>query len=121
METVSSGCDEVGMELRQLGDDGKYHWVSFTFIHVDNPVGEDLMGIGVIKVLDAQKSEKLRQESLLRDALESAKAASEAKSDFLSRVSHDIRTPLNAIIGMSSLGHARPDAYRRQGGGKKLL
>ena len=109
IKAVSGGCDEIGMELRQLGEDDKYHWISFTFIHVDNPVGEDLMGIGVIKVLDVQKSEKLRQDSLLRDALESAKAASEAKSDFLSRVSHDIRTPLNAIIGMSLLGQMRID------------
>ena len=36
-------------------------------------------------------------------ATEEARRASEAKSDFLSRMSHDIRTPLNGVIGMTSL------------------
>ncbi|MBQ9437709.1 MAG: response regulator [Lachnospiraceae bacterium] len=39
----------------------------------------------------------------IREALEEAKEANQAKSEFLSRMSHDIRTPMNGIIGMSSL------------------
>ena len=38
--------------------------------------------------------------------MQKAKAASEAKSDFLSKMSHDIRTPLNAIMGMTTLAKA---------------
>ena len=56
---------------------------------------------------DAQRAEQARQEQLLRDALASAKAANRAKSDFLSRMSHDIRTPMNAIIGMSTIGQLK--------------
>ena len=37
------------------------------------------------------------------DALAIAKEANNAKTDFLSRMSHDIRTPMNAIIGMTHL------------------
>ncbi|MFA6948277.1 MAG: ATP-binding protein, partial [Eubacteriales bacterium] len=40
----------------------------------------------------------------LKEALRSAQSAAAAKSDFLSRMSHDIRTPLNAVIGLSGLG-----------------
>ena len=36
--------------------------------------------------------------------IEEAEYASRAKNDFLSRMSHDMRTPMNAIIGMSALG-----------------
>ena len=41
--------------------------------------------------------------NVLREALAAAEAANAAKTDFLSRMSHDIRTPMNAIIGFSTL------------------
>lgn len=39
----------------------------------------------------------------LQKALEQAKTASVEKSNFLFNMSHDIRTPMNAVIGMTSL------------------
>ncbi len=45
----------------------------------------------------------------LRSAVETAKHASSAKSDFLSRMSHDIRTPLNGIIGMTEIAKRNID------------
>ena len=47
--------------------------------------------------------EQQRQNKLLSDALAEARYASEAKSSFLSNMSHDIRTPMNAIIGFTTL------------------
>ena len=47
--------------------------------------------------------EEKRQRQLLLDALQSATTANRAKSDFLSRMSHDVRTPINAIIGMTAI------------------
>ncbi|MCD8137014.1 MAG: response regulator [Parabacteroides gordonii] len=47
--------------------------------------------------------EERRQKLLLQEALKSATAANRAKSDFLSRMSHDIRTPINAIVGMTAI------------------
>lgn len=99
--------DEIYMELMQLGDDKNYHWISCTFIHVGDETTDDMMAISLVKILDEQRAEKLRQEQILRDALNAANAANAAKSDFLSRMSHDIRTPLNAIIGMSALGRLK--------------
>ena len=40
---------------------------------------------------------------ILNEALKSAKLANEAKSNFLSNISHDLRTPLNTILGMSTI------------------
>ncbi len=101
------GNQESYLEIRQKGDDGEYHWVSLHVIHVDNPYNDDVLAILLLKVLDEQRAEQAKQEQLLRDALESAKAANNAKSDFLSRMSHDIRTPMNAIIGMSTIGQLK--------------
>lgn len=49
----------------------------------------------------------------LEDALALAKESSQAKSDFLSTMSHDIRTPMNAIMGMTTLALAYPDDRER--------
>lgn len=44
------------------------------------------------------------QKAALQDALTAAEHANRAKSDFLSRMSHDIRTPMNAVLGMTKIG-----------------
>lgn len=49
----------------------------------------------------------------LEEALRAAETANHAKSSFLSNMSHDIRTPMNAIIGMTSIGLAHIDEKPR--------
>jgi signal transduction histidine kinase/CheY-like chemotaxis protein len=46
-------------------------------------------------------------------AREAAEAASRSKSEFLSNMSHEMRTPMNAIIGMTSIGKMSGDAERK--------
>ena len=50
-----------------------------------------------------EKMRELRQEEELREAKLKAECANKAKSSFLFNMSHDIRTPMNAIIGITSL------------------
>lgn len=54
-----------------------------------------------------------RSQTELENALELAKKADRAKSSFLSTMSHDIRTPMNAIMGMTALASAHPDDQER--------
>jgi len=49
----------------------------------------------------------------LQEALHKATEASKAKSDFLSNMSHEMRTPLNAITGMTTIGKNAQDAERK--------
>ena len=49
------------------------------------------------------------RDNLLRKALELAEAGSKAKGDFLSTMSHEMRTPMNAIIGMTTIGKKATD------------
>ncbi len=56
---------------------------------------------------DAERSKEYQQQ-LVQDALEKAQEASQAKTEFLSRMSHDIRTPMNAVINLTDLALQEP-------------
>lgn len=56
--------------------------------------------------VDEEIRNEMKKQSLLEDALLQANKASKAKSTFLSNMSHDIRTPLNAIVGFTTLAAA---------------
>lgn len=49
------------------------------------------------------RERELKNHMALKEAFQAAEDANQAKSDFLSRMSHDIRTPLNAIMGMTTI------------------
>lgn len=53
-----------------------------------------------------ERTEQVRQRQVLEDACKTAQIANEAKTNFLSSMSHDIRTPMNAIIGMSIIAQS---------------
>lgn len=67
--------------------------------------------MAVIVGIDTTKSrqEETRAKQALLEAYEAARRANSAKSDFLSRMSHDIRTPMNAIIGMTAIAGTHID------------
>lgn len=52
------------------------------------------------------RAEEARQHQALEDAYMASRVANEAKTNFLSSMSHDIRTPMNAIMGMSVIAQA---------------
>lgn len=85
---------------------GKTAWIRVTGLFTDE-VFEDVPVLYTIYT-DITKLKQLQQQledqSLqLAAALSTAKKASRAKSEFLSQMSHDIRTPMNAIIGMTNI------------------
>lgn len=59
--------------------------------------------------IEEERQEELRKRRLLEDALEQARQAYDAKSTFLSNMSHDIRTPMNAIIGFANIAATHID------------
>lgn len=110
LEVFERGEQKVSMEMRQLGDDGVYHWNHTQVVRVYSPLTDDVLEITLTNDIDEerrQQEERLVRERqakrLLEEALQKAEGASQAKNDFLSRMSHDIRTPLNAIIGLTAL------------------
>jgi signal transduction histidine kinase/CheY-like chemotaxis protein/ABC-type amino acid transport substrate-binding protein len=67
--------------------------------------------IAVMTTIDntAAVESEIEQKRLVEDALRSAEKANTAKTTFLSNMSHDIRTPMNAIIGFTSLAETHID------------
>ncbi len=66
-----------------------------------------------IRSVDKEIRNEMEQRSNLKDALMQANRASKAKSVFLSNMSHDIRTPMNAIVGFTSLAMKHIDNRER--------
>ncbi len=63
--------------------------------------------------VDGEIREAMEKKNLLEDALMQANRASKAKSIFLSNMSHDIRTPMNAIVGFTALAITHIDHKER--------
>ena len=56
-----------------------------------------------MKEMEESNKKLKKAKNITTEALQTAENANKAKTDFLSNMSHDIRTPINAIIGMTSL------------------
>ncbi|MBS6195076.1 MAG: response regulator [Clostridiales bacterium] len=99
LEQAPSGYDFV---LPYKGEDG-IHYKQINVLWGD----ENRKTICLVRadITDVIETER-RSKEALEEALVLAEKANRAKSEFLSSMSHDIRTPMNAIIGMTTLGLA---------------
>ena len=90
-------------------EDGHRHKeISFCFFNGE----KNRIFISVRDIQDVVIKENHNRQ-VLEEAFEAANKANMAKSEFLSRMSHDIRTPMNAIIGMTSLAKLHLDDKER--------
>lgn len=93
---------ELGMcsvEYRLRRGDGEYGWSLDRMALLRGAEGDPVEIVGYL--LDISCTKELEHE--LRHALLLANAASQAKSDFLSNMSHELTTPLNAVIGFAEV------------------
>lgn len=95
---------------RVMEDRERYFRIEFA--GVDMPGGKRGVVCGFKDVDDEVREEQAIQQAL-REAIDAADASNKAKSDFLSSMSHDIRTPMNGIIGMTAIAATHIDDPER--------
>ena len=92
-----------------MGKNDSYHWLELTLIKFAK-VDEEALHIAFAFLnVDDEEREKEAQRKMLVDALAAAEHANRAKTAFLNNMSHDIRTPMNAIIGYTALAASHLD------------
>lgn len=109
-----SDRDHMELQFERKKQDGEgYEWCSIAITVAEKEAGE-LSAITIaIRCIDDMIRREEHQKEMLAQAVERAEAANHAKSDFLSRMSHDIRTPMNAILGMTSVATMHIDEKDR--------
>lgn len=86
----------------RVNNEGKYEFFQIKIVRI----GDWKKGTGIVigfKSVDEEIRQQMEKKSILEDALIQAQKANQAKSVFLSNMSHDIRTPMNAIVGFTNL------------------
>ncbi|MCH1983252.1 response regulator [Ruminococcus sp. OA3] len=100
--------EDTTLETRIITRDNKVRILTMTFSYVSSEESwdgiESFYSVGIDITRD--RKEQARQQKALEDACQAAQVASAAKSNFLSSMSHDIRTPMNAIMGMAAIARA---------------
>ncbi len=99
---LKSQNDRLFCEFLRLFDTG-YRWVRMD-IQAIKFSGKKVIGVVLaFKDIHEERQTELQHKQELKEALITAELASQSKSEFLSNMSHDIRTPMNAILGMTDI------------------
>ena len=104
---IRQGVEDYGGDYQRLFGD-KYRWVNIRTLY-DQEVDPNVV-ILCFRNVDEEKRREMQTILLLQDALEAAQRSTKAKSEFFSGMSHDMRTPLNAIIGCCDLAQKSHEA-----------
>ena len=99
----------VNFRTKRSGEP-EYYQMKIVRAGIRNGYGSIVLGI---RSVDKEIRNEMMQRGHLKDALMQANRASKAKSVFLSNMSHDIRTPMNAIVGFTSLAMKHIDNQER--------
>ncbi len=113
LNAYEAGKKEVYLEYQQYDEDGVPHWLGTHTMFLEDPSSTDVTEITISQNIDKRIRQEEESKAALQNALTLAEKASRAKSDFLSRMSHDIRTPMNAVIGYATIAASHIEEKER--------
>lgn len=93
----------VECRYRRKSDKGKYEWCLISVMPAESEHGVTKTVTMTIRNIDVFVRQEEIQKKRFEYEAKRAYQANKAKREFLSRVSHDIRTPMNSIIGMTAI------------------
>lgn len=105
-ERILREMNEVGKRdyFEFCRDFGKeYRWMRMEILTTRCEDGQIREMVFAFQDIHDERVVQLRQQEELKQALRAAEAANTAKTTFLTNISHDIRTPMNAILGLTEL------------------
>lgn len=105
--------DNIEIQYKRLNEEGNYEWCSAIVTVAEEGKQQPIAVTLAIRSIDEIIHKEEKQKEMLALAAERAETANLAKSDFLSRMSHDIRTPMNAILGMTAVAEMHIDEKER--------
>lgn len=106
-QIAASRYDLDYVEYRIRRRDGSVRYVE-DFGHFVRSSDGDVFYVFLGDPTDEHSQQQMEQKRLLAEALEKANLAIKAKNTFLSNISHEMRTPLNAIFGFTALAKLNP-------------
>lgn len=103
-ELLYASGGDFEMELRLRAEENNtWCWIRLHCILAEEKNGIPQVIVLTIRDIDSQKKQSLQLKAAMELAHKQAEQANRAKSDFLSNMSHDIRTPMNVIVGMTQI------------------
>jgi signal transduction histidine kinase/DNA-binding response OmpR family regulator len=105
--------DYIEIRCRHREKDGRYETCTLSVTVVERVNNKAISATFTIRSIEKIIQQEVEQRELLELVAKQAEAANHAKSDFLSNMSHDIRTPMNAIMGMTAIAAMHIDDKER--------
>ena len=97
---VKNRVKDFGGDFRRIFGDS-YHWINVRVLFDESLLPEE--AVLCFREVDQEKKQQFEERRLLENALENSRNSEKTKQAFFSNMSHDMRTPLNAVISLSEL------------------
>ena len=113
LQRFETGSRQVTVEYREKRDDNALVWLQKTVLMSRDTVYDSktnkestvVHGIILFKNTSEFHEKEVKENERLKIAIEEADSENRAKTEFMNRMSHDIRTPINGIMGMLDIIH----------------